>query len=161
MLLNIIADMLAVLIDRAKANGQISGVVPHQVDEGLYILQYVDDTILFMDHDQEKACNMKILLSAFEQLSSLKINFHMSELFCFGEAQAMENQYTKTFGCASGEFPLTYLGIPIHDRKLTNAEWKGVLERFEKRLCSWKGKYLSSGGCLTVVNSVLSSLPCI
>jgi hypothetical protein len=33
----------------------ISGVVPHLIDGGLSILQYVDDTILFMDHDLEKA----------------------------------------------------------------------------------------------------------
>jgi hypothetical protein len=29
----------------------------------------------------------------------------------------------------------------------------------EKRLASWKGKHLSIGGRLTVINSVLSSLP--
>jgi hypothetical protein len=43
-------------------------------------------TILFMEHDLEKAQNLKLILSAFEQLSGLKINFHKSELFCFGEA---------------------------------------------------------------------------
>jgi hypothetical protein len=30
---------------------KIRGVVPHLVDDGLSILQYVDDTILFVDHD--------------------------------------------------------------------------------------------------------------
>jgi hypothetical protein len=67
-------------------DGQISAVVPHLVDDGLSILQYINDTILFMDHDLEKARNMKLLLYAFEQLSGLKINFHKSEIFCFGEA---------------------------------------------------------------------------
>jgi hypothetical protein len=47
--------MLAVLIKRAKTEGQIEGVVPHLVDDGLSILQYTDDTILFMEHDLEKA----------------------------------------------------------------------------------------------------------
>ena len=87
MLFNIVADMLAVMIEHAKADGQIDGVVNHLVDGGLSILQYADDTILFMDHDLEKARNLKLILSAFEQLSGLKINFHKSELFCFGEAQ--------------------------------------------------------------------------
>ena len=86
-LFNIVADMLAILIKRAKADNQISGIVPHLVDEGLSILQYADDTLLFMDHDLEKARNMKLLLCAFEQLSGLKINFHKSEIFCFGAAQ--------------------------------------------------------------------------
>ena len=67
-LFNIVTDMLAVLIERAKVNGQIEGVVPYLVDGGLSILQYADDTILFMDHDLEKAKNMRLILSVFEQL---------------------------------------------------------------------------------------------
>ena len=39
--------MLAIIIEQAKANGQISRVVPHLVDDGLSILQYADDTLLF------------------------------------------------------------------------------------------------------------------
>ena len=35
---NIVANMLAILIKRAKADNQISGIVPHLVDEGLSIL---------------------------------------------------------------------------------------------------------------------------
>jgi hypothetical protein len=72
-LFNVVADMLAVLIKRAKQNGQIQGVVSHLVDDGLSILQYADDTIIFMEDD----------LETFEQLSGLKINFHKSEFFLF------------------------------------------------------------------------------
>ncbi len=35
---NIVVDMLAVLIERAKGDGQIRGVIPHLVDDGLSIL---------------------------------------------------------------------------------------------------------------------------
>jgi hypothetical protein len=158
MLFNIVVDMLAILIERAKNDGQIAGVVPHLVDGGLSILQYADDTILFMEHDIEKAKNMKLILSAFEQLSGLKINFHKSELFCFGEANDVINQYAELFGCEQGQFPMTYLGIPIHYRRLTNAEWKAVEERLQKRLSSWKGKLLSVGGRLVLINSVLTNM---
>jgi hypothetical protein len=78
--------MLAILINSAKEDDQIIGVVPHMVDDGISILQYADDTIIFMDHDLDKAQNMKLLLCAFEQASGLKINFHKSELFCFSQA---------------------------------------------------------------------------
>ena len=63
------------------------------------------------------------------------------------------------FGCSTGTFPIRYLEIPVHYRKLSNNDWLRVLERFEKCLSSWKGKNLSTGGCLTLINSVLSSLP--
>jgi hypothetical protein len=133
--------------------------VPHLVDEGLSILQYADDMLLFMDHDLEKARNIKLLLCAFEQLLGLKINFHKSEIFCFGVAQESLSQYIELLGCNQGAFPMRYLGIPIHYRRLSNADWKRVEERFEKRLSSRKGKHLSTGGHLTLINSVLSSLP--
>jgi len=82
-LFDIVADMLAILINRAKEEGLVNGIVPHLVDGGLSILQYADDTILFMDHDIEKATNMKMILCAFEQLSGLKINFHKERNFLF------------------------------------------------------------------------------
>ena len=87
MLFNIIADMLAILIARAKEDGQIGSLIPHLFDGGIYILQYADDTILFLEHDFEKALNMKLILRFFEELSGFKINFHKSEIFCLGEAK--------------------------------------------------------------------------
>ena len=48
LLFNLVADMLAVMIARAKQDGQISGLLPHLVDDGILILQYADDTIIFM-----------------------------------------------------------------------------------------------------------------
>jgi hypothetical protein len=84
---NIVVDMLMILIKSAKGEGQTSGVVPNLVDEGLSILRYADDMILFMDHNLERAKKLKLLLSAFEQLSVLKINFHKSEIFYFGEVK--------------------------------------------------------------------------
>ena len=157
-LFNIVADMLAVMIERAKLDGQIEGVIPHLVDGGLSILQYADDTILFMDHDLEKAKNMKLILSVFEQLSGLKIIFHKSEMFCFGDAQEATGKYAELFGCSQGLFPIMYLGIPIHYRRLKNAEWKHVEDRLQAKLSSWKGKLLSLGVRLVLINSVLSNM---
>jgi hypothetical protein len=150
--------MLAILIKRAKRDGQIDGVVPHLVDDGLSMHQYVDDTIIFLDHDLEKANNLKVLFCAFEKLSGLKINFHKSETYCFGEAKGVQDQYSAIFGCQSGSVPFKYLGILMHYRKLSNKDWKMIEERIEKRPSSWKGKYLLVGGLLILINSVLTCL---
>ena len=132
-LFNIIADMLALLIKRAKADGQIRGVIPHLIDDDLSILQYADDTIIFIDHDLEQSKNLKLLLCAFEKLSRLKINFHKSEIFCYGAAKEMQDFYTDLFGCNAWEYLFRYLGIPMHHRQLLNSEWHKVEERFEKK----------------------------
>ena len=64
-LFNLVADMLAILIARAKEDGQVDGLIPHLVEGGVSILQYADDTIIFMDHNLEKALNMKLILCIF------------------------------------------------------------------------------------------------
>jgi hypothetical protein len=50
---NIVVDMLAILINRAKGWGDFQGVIPHIIDDGLSILQYADVTIIFLDDDIE------------------------------------------------------------------------------------------------------------
>ena len=47
LLLNLVADMLAIMIARVKQAGQVSGLIPHLIDDGISILQYADDTIIF------------------------------------------------------------------------------------------------------------------
>ena len=59
--------MLVVIIVRAKEDGQICGIVPHLIEDGLSVFQYTYDTILFLDHDIAQAMNMKLLFCTFEQ----------------------------------------------------------------------------------------------
>ena len=81
------------------------------------------------------------------------------KFFATGAAKEMHDFYTDLFGCNAGEYPFRYLGISMHHRQLLNSEWGKVEERFEKKLSCWKAKYLSYGGRLVLLNSVLSSLP--
>jgi hypothetical protein len=57
-LLNIVAYIIAILIARDKKDGQVNGLIPHLVDGGVSILEYVDDTIIFMEHDIQKDLNI-------------------------------------------------------------------------------------------------------
>jgi hypothetical protein len=128
------------------------------IDNGLSILQYVVDMIIFMDNNIEKAKNLKLLLCAFEELLGLKINYHKSEIFCFYGARNSENMYSQLFGCQIVSYPFKYLGIPMHYKKLNNIDWKALEQRIEKKLSRWKGKLLSVGGRLVLINSILTSM---
>jgi hypothetical protein len=90
-------------------------------------------------------------------LSGLKVNFQKSEIFCFGKAKDLEDQYKHIFGCEAGSLPFKYIGIPIHYRRLLNKEWNPVENRFQNKLGCWQGKLFSYGDRLVLINSVLTS----
>jgi hypothetical protein len=46
----------------------------------------------------------------------------------------------------------------MYHKQISNADWKVIEEKFEKKLSYWKGKLLSYGGRLVLINSVLSSI---
>lgn len=61
--------------------------------------------------------------------------------------------------CKVGTFPTSYLGLPLGARYKSLNIWDGVIEKFERKSASWKMQYLSFGGRLTLINSVLDSIP--
>jgi hypothetical protein len=98
-------------------------------------------------------------LCLFEQLSGLKINFHKSEVCCFGEAKELENDFATIFPCKIGTLPSRYMGIPIHCKRLRNSDWKVVEDKMESKLHTWQGNLLSYGGRLILLRSSLSNVP--
>ena len=117
-LFNIVVDMLPMLpVIKFLEWSNIWSMMVYLSYNMLMILS------IFLEHDLQKAKIMKLILTAFEKLSGLKINFHKSKLFCFGQAEECHEQYSNFFGCKLGDFPVRYLGIPMHFRKLTNKDW--------------------------------------
>ena len=149
--------MLAIFIKRAKVDDQEGGVVPHLVDGSISILH--DTLMIQFSFWNITWRRLKTWSCYFMILSNYRVWKLTSEIFCFGEAKEFEDQHMGLFGCNTGAFLMRYLGIPTHYRKLSNSDWLKVQERFEKCLSSWKGKNLSTGCRLTLINSVLSSLP--
>ncbi|KAK1264649.1 hypothetical protein QJS04_geneDACA024279 [Acorus gramineus] len=62
-------------------------------------------------------------------------------------------------GCLTGAFPTKHLGLPLLKGRMRKEHWDPLIDRFERRLAGWKGKLLSWGGRLTLLQAVLSNLP--
>ncbi|KAL4570859.1 hypothetical protein LXL04_026522 [Taraxacum kok-saghyz] len=83
--------------------------------------------------------------------SSLRINLQKSNLFGVGVDAAEVGVLADFTGCSAASFPFLYLGLPVGENMNRVKGWKPVIDRFEKRLSSWKIKMLSMGVPVTLV----------
>lgn len=159
LLFNLVADAFSEMLDKAKLRGVIHGVVPELVEGGLTHMQYVDDTILFLQYSKEDIINLKFILFCYEEMSVMRINYSKSEIFTVGLSEELGQEVANAFNCKLSNFPMKYLGLPISDRRLTMAELSDAAEKMEKRLQTWKCGHLSFGGKSILINSSLTSIP--
>lgn len=93
----------------------------------------------------------------FEVVSSIKIDFEKTEMYHINLDS--NSHLDKKFRCQWRYFPITYLGLPLHNIKLTISDWNFLVDKIKHKLQHWKGQLLSSGGRLTLISSVLSAVP--
>jgi hypothetical protein len=65
----------------------------------------------------------------------------------------------RLLNCKEGVLPMKYLDIPVSNMKLYSTDLIYVGVKVEKRLPSWQGLHLSSGGKSILMESSMSSLP--
>jgi hypothetical protein len=135
----------------------IAGLADHVIEGGCVILQYADDTILFIQDDMESARNLKLLLYIFESMSGLKINFEKSEVLLFQSDDARLQTYTELFNCQAGSWPIKYLGTPVCARRTTVAKMKFVEEKIRQGMEGWMSGSMSIGGRVTKIDACLSN----
>ncbi|GKA50964.1 putative RNA-directed DNA polymerase, eukaryota, reverse transcriptase zinc-binding domain protein [Tanacetum coccineum] len=121
-------------------------------------LFYADDVIILSEWNQCDMDNIIRILNVFYLASGLKINISKSNLYGVGVSSDDIESMAAGTGCSASNLPFSYLGLPIGLNMNRIANWNSLIERFKFRLSGWKANMLSSGGCLTLIKSVLGSL---
>lgn len=55
-----------------------------------------------------------MVLTCFEQVSGMRINFDKIEMIPMNLEDDEITCLSDVFGCARGSFPIKYLGVPLH-----------------------------------------------
>jgi hypothetical protein len=147
------------MLSRASLARVIKGLVPHLFEGGLTHLQYADNTVLLLQFDFENLRNVRLILSCYEAMSGMKINYEKSEIFSIGLSLDEQMVAAESLGCKIGVLPMKYLGMPVSCHKISKAQLNYVSEKTKKRLGTWQCEYLSSGGKSILIDSCLSSIP--
>lgn len=155
----IVAEGLSRMMVRACDCGEFKPLKVGKKGVVISHLQYADDSIFFGEAKKENIGVLKCVLRSFELVSGLKVNFHKSCLFGLGVESEICDNWANVLNCGVGKIPFVYLGLPIGARSSDKVVWSKVIDRLELRLAKWENNFLSFGGRLVLLKSVLTSLP--
>jgi hypothetical protein len=151
-------DFLQTLLNSAKNNNNLTLPIPLHNDSGFPILQYANDTLIFMHGDVNQLLHLKAILLSFAETSGLKVNFEKSFMVPINVNDERMQILASTFQCSIGFLPFTYLGLPLSISRLTMADFWPLVSKCERRLAVFSS-FLSEVGRLELTNVVLTSLP--
>ncbi|KAM0912893.1 hypothetical protein ACQ4PT_012504 [Festuca glaucescens] len=120
------------------------------------ISMYADDVVIFTKPELAEPNSVKLLLQSFGEASGLFTNFSKSSIIpihCQGIDLAA---LSATLQCPTQEFPCTYLGLPLSDKKLRKGDLQPALDKLAgkaidklRRGFLWNSDELATGGrCL-------------
>ncbi|MFS7950995.1 putative RNA-directed DNA polymerase [Helianthus anomalus] len=155
----VVMEALSCLINKAVEVGMFSGIRLPEGGPLLSHLFFADDALVIGEWHEENVINMVRLLRCFHVCSGLKINLEKSGLFGVGVEASEVGQMAGVVGCRAESFPFKYLGLKVGANMNRVSNWRPIFDIFESRLALWKSTLLSFGGRITLIRSVLESLP--
>lgn len=164
-------DPLAAFLFLLVAEG-FSGLMTNAVNRNLFHgfeikrggltishLQYADDTLCIGVPTVENLWTLKAMLRGFEMASGLKVNFHKSSLIGVNVPRDFMEAACRFLHCREGSIPFVYLGLPVGANPKKFSTLEPMLVKLRNRLNSWGSKYVSLGGRIVLLNSVLNAIP--
>ena len=122
-------------------------------------LQYADDTLCTGKPTTENLWTLKALLRGFEMASGLMVNFHKSCLIGVNVERDFMEMACEFLNCGEGALPFKYLGLPVGANRGRTTMWQPLLDLLNRKLNNWGNKFISLGGRIVLLNSVLNSIP--
>ncbi|KAK3231468.1 hypothetical protein Dsin_003349 [Dipteronia sinensis] len=158
-LFNVAVEGLSALFKRAEDMDLMRGVTFGGGTIHVSHLQFVDDTMLFIQPRTDYLKNAKRILRCFEVASGLYINFHKSCVVKIGKCGDGTENWAAIVKCAKASLPISYLGLPLGGRQCLTLFWAELVQRIRNRMALWKRMFLNKWGRLVLIKAIMSSIP--
>ncbi|KAL0443717.1 UNVERIFIED_CONTAM: putative mitochondrial protein [Sesamum latifolium] len=153
-------EALSHLIRLEEARGNLTGVaVSHHAPRVSHLL-FADDTLIFCQATEEAIRCVKNILSLLEAASGLKVSVEKSSIvFSKNTPIAVKEHLANLMGMRLEEHYNKYLGLPTTVGRSKREVFQHVKERVWAKLQDWQAKNLSQAGKVTLIKSVIQSIP--
>nr|GEW62816.1 RNA-directed DNA polymerase, eukaryota [Tanacetum cinerariifolium] len=120
---------------------------------------YADDAVFVGYWNDSNITTLVHVLECFFRASGLKINMGKSKIMGVNVDNAKVSRAAVKLRCLVLKAPFVYLGSIVGGNMNRLHAWNDIVDRIKRRLSKWKMTSLSIGGRLTLVKSVLGSMP--
>ncbi|KAF5761365.1 putative RNA-directed DNA polymerase [Helianthus annuus] len=155
----IVTEALSFLINKAVEKGLFKGICLPNSGPCVSHLFFADNAIIMGEWSAENVKVVIRILRCFYICSGLKMNIRKSNIYGIGVDHSEVESVAGSIGCKPDGFPFKYLGITVGANMNRICNWRPVYDVFESRLSLWKASGLSIAGRVTLIKSVLESLP--
>ncbi|GJY15051.1 reverse transcriptase domain-containing protein [Tanacetum coccineum] len=121
-------------------------------------LCFADDLFLFAHGDVHSVSIIKEALDEFKDASGLNPSMPKSKAYFCNVLNHIKLDILHVLPFEEDRLPVKYLGVPLVSSRLIFKDCKELLDKVSNRVNNWKNKFLSIGGRLQLIQSVLSSL---
>lgn len=123
-------------------------------------LLFTYDMLIFSNGRLRSLQNLMELLKMYELSSGQQINLQKSSYFAskhICSRRRLRIQHVP--GCQARAFPITYLGAPLFKDRAKQSYFEEISNKTISKIEGWYNQYLSFAGKITLIKSVLSSIP--
>ncbi len=154
------ANVLSCALLKQENTLHLRGVKIGRATQPLCHLLFADDSFLFFKHDKSSPNTIQSTLAWYCCLSGQSRNMDKSELYCSPNMTEIDkSNLANLLGVKLVLSPGKYLGVNFKLRGGRTADFQDLIAKVTNKLQGWKAKLLSQASQMTLINSVLNSIP--
>jgi len=154
------SEVLSGLCKKAQSNGKLQGIRVAMGSPRINHLLFADDTMFFCKTNVSSYNELKVILKKYELASGQQINGGKSSVSFSRKAPSeLRQRVMVSLGINQEGGVDKYLGLPEHFGRRKKDLFTSIVDRIRQKALSWSNRFLSSAGKLTMLKSVLSTMP--
>ena len=143
---------------QAKNTKNHIGIPTHCSGPKIMFLMFVDDCIIFAKASQNACNNINRILQKLWSLSGQLLNSHKSSIQISNNIQGTtKRRLGEALNIPTSNDISKYLGCPLVQGRVNRSSFAKVVLKSQKKLASWKARFLSKVGKVVLIKSNLAS----